>query len=74
MVSSLRFGKSKSKAKPAHSGRGKTGAGLALLTAAAGFAVSKRDKIGGMLNRSDRQRQPVPPAPASTDTSAQPTP
>jgi hypothetical protein len=33
------------------SGRGKKGAGLALATAAAGFAFSNRDKLGSMLHR-----------------------
>jgi hypothetical protein len=68
MLSALPFGK---KAKPAPSGRGRKGAGLALLTAAAGFAVSNRDKIGGLLNRSERRSEPVAPA---ADSSTQPTP
>lgn len=66
MLSALPIGKSK--AKHASSGRGKKGAGLALATAVAGVAVSNRDKIGGLLNRSNRHRQPVPPAPTAADT------
>jgi hypothetical protein len=74
MLSVLPFGKSK--AKPASSGRGKKGAGLALLTAAAGFAVSNRDKLGGLLHR-DKAQQPepvMPPPTAPPVDSAPPTP
>jgi hypothetical protein len=62
MMGALPFGKAK--AKPSSSGRGKKGAGLALLTAAAGFAMSNRDKIGGLLNRNKAQTaDPVTTAP-----------
>jgi hypothetical protein len=63
MLSALPFGKSK--AKPASSGRGRKGAGLALLTAAAGIAVSNRDKLGGLLHR-DKPQQPEPVMPPPT--------
>ena len=70
MLSALPLGNTKAR-KAGASGRGRKGAGLALLTAAAGFAVSNRDKLGGLLNRPKRQPEPV--APAGGD-SAQPTP
>jgi hypothetical protein len=70
MLSALPLGNTKAR-KGGAGGRGRKGAGLALLTAAAGFAVSNRDKLGGLLNRSKRQPEPV--APAGGD-SAQPTP
>ena len=44
------------------SGRGKKAGGMALLTAAAGFAVSNRDKLGSLLNRNkEPEAAPVPP-------------
>jgi hypothetical protein len=62
MLSALPMAK---KAKPSSgSSRGKKGAGIALLTAAAGVAVSNRDKIGGMLSRNKGQSEPVAPAAA----------
>jgi hypothetical protein len=70
MLGKLPFGRSK--AKPASSGRGKRGAGLAALTAAAGFAVSNRDKIGELLNRRKRQPEPAAPAPAATADDREP--
>jgi hypothetical protein len=67
MMGALPFGKSK--AKPASSGRGKKGAGLALLTAAAGFAMSNRDKLGGLLHRDKAEStDPVTTAPPAAPT------
>jgi hypothetical protein len=43
------------------SGRGKKGAGIALATAAAGFAISNRDKLGSMLHRDKGSSEPVTP-------------
>ena len=64
----LPFGKAK--AKPSSSGgKGKMGAGLALLTAAAGFAVSNRDKIGGLLKRKQAQPEPAAPMPPEVSRS-----
>jgi hypothetical protein len=48
------------------SGRGKKGAGLALATAAAGFAFSNRDKLGSMLHRNPE------PADGSASTPVEP--
>jgi hypothetical protein len=77
MLSSLPLAKSKSKSKSSSgTSKGKKGAGLALLTAAAGYAVSNRDKIGGLLHRKGSQPEPVDPAttaPPAVD-SAQTTP
>jgi hypothetical protein len=72
MLSALPMGKSKSKPSSS-SNRGKKGAGIALLTAAAGFAVSNRDKIGGLLHRKDQEEPqtvtpPAPPAPPAVDS------
>jgi hypothetical protein len=43
------------------SGRGKKGAGLALATAAAGLAVSNRDKLGSLLGRDKGAKEEIPP-------------
>ena len=74
MLSSLPF--ARSKPKPAASGRGKKGAGLALLTAAAGFAISNRDKISGLLDRNRSHDAPITPASPATEVNSgtQPTP
>jgi hypothetical protein len=67
MLGALPMGRSK--AKPSSgSSKGRKGAGIALLTAAAGFAVSNRDKIGGLLNRKGQQPQPATPAPPAVDS------
>jgi hypothetical protein len=53
------------------SGRGRKGAGIALMTAAAGLAVSNRDKLGSLLHRQDASSSPAAPestgAPVITD-------
>src|SRR4051812_3523987 len=65
-------GKARGKATPS-SKKGKAG-GVALLTAAAGFAFSNRDKLGQLIKRSgsaDQGGQPTvstPPATATTTT------
>jgi hypothetical protein len=51
-------GTSKSRSSAASGGRGKKGAGIALATAAAGFALSNRDKLTSMLGRGKGEQPP----------------
>jgi hypothetical protein len=70
LMRSLPFGGASAKSAPKSSGRGRKGAGIALLTAAAGYAVSNRGKIGSLLHRAKDSGSSPAPEPARTAPTA----